>query len=226
MKITYYGHSCFAATLGGQRVLFDPFITQNELARDIDAGKIEADFILISHAHFDHIDDAVPIARRTGAKVISNYEIVNWLEKQGLENLHPLNHGGQHTFGFGTAKYVNAIHTSSFPDGTYGGNPGGFVIESEEGTFYYSGDTALTLDMELIGQGPKLDFAVLCIGDNFTMGVSDAIRACDFIRCDTVMGVHYDTFPPIEIDHEDAKAKFTASGKTLHLLEIGATAEF
>ncbi len=226
MKITYYGHSCFAVTIGGKRLLFDPFITKNELAKDIDSQSIETDFIFLSHAHFDHIDDAVPIAKRTGAVVLANFEIANWLEKQGINHAEVLNPGGVRTFGFGSVRQVSAVHSSSFPDGSYGGTAGGFVVESGEGNFYYSGDTALTMDMQLIGQGPPLDFALLCIGNNFTMGVSDAIRACDLIRCDQVMGVHYDTFPPIEIDHEDAKAKFTASGKTLHLLEIGATGDF
>lgn len=225
MKISYYGHSCFAVTLGGKRLLFDPFITQNELAKDIDPQSLEADLIFLSHAHFDHIDDAVPIAKRTGAPVFANFEIVNWLKAQGVENAEVLNPGGGRTLGFGSVRQVSAVHSSSFPDGSYGGCPGGLVIESTEGNFYYSGDTALSMDMQLIGQGPKLDFAVLCIGDVLTMGVADAIRACDFIRCDKVMGVHYDTFPPIRIDHDAARAQFAASGKELHLVAIGGAVE-
>jgi L-ascorbate metabolism protein UlaG (beta-lactamase superfamily) len=158
--------------------------------------------------------------------VISSFEIVQWLGQRGVVNAHPLNHGGARTFAFGRVKYVSAIHSSSLPDGSYGGNPGGFVVETSAGNFYYSGDTALTLDMKLIGESVRLQFAVLCIGDNFTMGVSDAIKACDLIGCDKVLGVHYDTFPPIEIDHDAAVAAFKLAGKQLSLLKIGSSAEF
>lgn len=225
MKLTYFGHSCFSVQIAGKDILFDPFITKNDLAENIDIERIEANYIFLTHAHFDHITDAVAIARRTGALVVANFEVASWMEKQGIENVHPLNQGGSKEFDFGTVKCVNAVHSSSFPDGSYGGNPVGYVVESEEGVFYNSGDTALTMDMQLIGEDTKLDFAVLCIGDNFTMGVSDAVRACDLIRCHKVVGVHYDTFPPIKIDHEEAIAKFAASGKELHLLPIGGSAE-
>lgn len=226
MKVTYYGHSCFGVEVSGKHLLFDPFVSPNPLAKDIDLDSIPADFILISHGHADHVADAVALARRTGALVISNFEIVQWLAKQGIDNAHALNQGGSREFEFGRVKYVNAIHSSSLPDGTYGGNPGGFVIESDAGSFYYSGDTALTFDMKLIGESVKLDFAVLCIGDNFTMGIEDAVLACAFVGCDKVMGVHYDTFPPIEIDHEAAIRVFSDAGRELHLLKIGASADF
>lgn len=225
MRVTYYGHSCFAVEAGGSRLLFDPFITPNELAGDIDPAAIEADFILISHAHEDHIADAVAIARRTEAMVVSNFEIVQWLARQGVGKVHGLNHGGGCELAFGRVKYVQAVHSSSFPDGSYGGNPGGFVIESSDGAFYYSGDTALTRDMELI-RGTTLDFAVLCVGDTYTMGIADAARACDLIGCDRVMGVHYDTFPPIRIDHAAAVKTFSDAGKELRLVPIGGSTEF
>jgi L-ascorbate metabolism protein UlaG (beta-lactamase superfamily) len=221
MKITYYGHSCFSAQVGGKHLLFDPFITGNELAKGIDIGKIPADYILISHGHADHMADAGDIARRTGATIISNYEITVWFGKQGLQRSHPLNHGGSFRFDFGRVKFVNAIHSSSLPDGAYGGNPGGFVVESSEGNFYYSGDTALTMDMQLIGASTQLRFAALCLGDNFTMGVSDAAQAADFVRCKEVLGLHYNTFPPIQIDGPAAVAQFKAAGKNLHLLQPG-----
>ena len=220
MKITYYGHSCFQVDLEGTKLLFDPFISGNEKAAHINIDELEADWILLSHGHQDHVADAARIAKNTGAKIISNYEIVSWYGQQDIGG-HPLNHGGKWKFDFGTVKYVNAIHTSSLPDGSYGGNPGGFIVESQEGDFYFSGDTALTYDMKLIGESHRLEFAMLCIGDNFTMGVDDAVIAADYIRCEKIIGMHYDTFGYIVIDHEDAKRKFASKGKQLVLPEIG-----
>jgi L-ascorbate metabolism protein UlaG (beta-lactamase superfamily) len=226
MKVTYYGHACFAAEVANRTLLFDPFITGNELAKNIDPTKISADYILISHGHDDHTGDAATIARRTGATIISNFELVEWFGKQGLKKGHPLNHGGGFQFDFGRVKFVNAVHSSSFSDGSYAGNPGGFVVESKEGNFYYSGDTALTLDMKLIGDSTRLKFAALCIGDNFTMGVDDAIRAADLVQCQEILGVHYNTFPPIKIDEKEAVKKFQAARKSLHLLAPGQAHDF
>jgi L-ascorbate metabolism protein UlaG (beta-lactamase superfamily) len=226
MKVTYYGHSCFSVVVGGKTLLFDPFITPNPLAKSVDAKKIAADFILVSHGHGDHVADAVDIAKRTNALVIANFEVATWFNQQGVPNVHPMNHGGGFNFDFGRAKFVNAIHSSTMPDDSPGGNPGGFIIKSAEGNFYYSGDTALTLDMKLIGESVKLKFAVLCVGDNFTMGPDDAVKAAEFIRCNEILGVHYDTFPPIKIDHAAAKEKFKAAGKTLHLLQPGKSRDF
>jgi L-ascorbate metabolism protein UlaG (beta-lactamase superfamily) len=226
MKVTYYGHSCFAANVANKTLLFDPFITGNGLAKQVDVNKIAADYILISHGHSDHIGDAGKIAKRTGATLISNYEITQWFAKQGWEKSHPLNHGGGYRFDFGRVKFVNAIHSSGLPDGTYGGNPGGFIVESNEGNFYYSGDTALTMDMKLIGESVDLRFAAFCIGDNFTMDFADALKAADFVRCGTVLGLHFDTFPPIRINHEAAINVFKKAGKHLHLLQPGESHEF
>src|SRR5687768_9954571 len=170
MDFTYYGHSCFRVEIGGKHLLFDPFITYNDLAKDIiDVDEIPADFILLSHGHADHIADCANIATRTGAKVICNWEIHEWLNKQGIANTHPMNTGGKWNFGTFTVKCVTAHHSSGLPDGSYGGNPFGFIVYTEEGNFYYSGDTALTLDMQLIPGWAGLNFAVLPIGDNFTM---------------------------------------------------------
>ena len=226
MKTTYYGHSCFAVQVMNRILLFDPFLRGNELAKGVNLNAIAADYILISHGHIDHIADTVDLATRTGATVVSSFEVIEWLGKARLPKTHAMNHGGAWKFDFGRAKFVNAVHSSSLPDGSYGGNPGGFVIESAVGNFYYSGDTALTMDMKLIGESVKLRFAALCIGDNFTMGIDDAIKASEFIQCNQILGVHYDTFPPIRIDRKAAVEKFKAAGKTLHLLGIGASYEF
>lgn len=223
MKITYYGHSCFAVETAGKTLLFDPFITPNELAKDIKLADIKADYILISHGHYDHIHDAVALAKQTGATTISNFEIYQWLGKQGLEKTHPLNHGGGHNFDFGYAKLLNAIHSSVLPDGTYGGNPGGFLIKTPEGSFYFAGDTALTYDMKLIPEEATLRFAFLPIGDNFTMGTRDAIRAASFLHTSQVIGMHYDTFPPIKLDHAAAINEFHNAGLHLHLINIGSS---
>jgi L-ascorbate metabolism protein UlaG (beta-lactamase superfamily) len=223
MDITYYGHSCFGVEINGKHILFDPFITPNELAKNINAETVKADYILITHGHNDHTADAVSIAKRTGALVVCNWEIYVWLEKQGVTNVHPMNIGGKKLFDFGSVKCVNAIHSSSLPDGTYGGNPMGFVIESNDKNFYYAGDTALTRDMKLIGDYRQIDFAFLPIGDNFTMGVDNAIIATEFINCKDIIGMHYDTFGYIQIDKPEAINRFNRQGKKLTLLEIGET---
>jgi len=223
MNITFYGHSCFGVEVNGKHLLFDPFISPNELANTIDVNTVKADYILISHGHQDHIEDTESVAKRTGAKVICNWEISVWLEKKGVENIRPMNIGGKVKLDFGNVKCVVAQHSSSLPDGSYGGNPMGFVIESTEGNFYYAGDTALTYDMKLIGDYRSINFAFLPIGDNFTMGVDNAMIACDFIKCNDIIGMHYDTFGYIVIDKEQAVSKFMQAGKKLTLLEIGNT---
>jgi len=224
MNLTYYGHACFGVNVGGKNLLFDPFIRYNELAKNIDINTVPADYILISHGHEDHVADAIEIAGRTGATIVSNYEVVSWFQAKGVKKGHPMNHGGKWKFDFGTVKYVSAIHSSVLPDGAYGGNPGGFVVETGEGNFYYSGDTALNMDMQLIPMTcGKLNVALLPIGDNFTMGIDDAIIASDFVKCDKIIGVHYDTFGYIKIDHESAIKRFKDKGKELLLLNIGQT---
>ncbi len=222
MKLTYYGHGCVLLETMGKKLLLDPFISPNPLtAGKADAEKIEADYILISHGHEDHVADVESIGQRTGAKIISSYEIVMYYGAKGLEG-HPMNLGGKFSFDFGTLKYVNAVHSSVLPDGTYGANPGGFVIWNEEGCIYLAGDTALTMDMKLIPMTcPKLTAAVFPIGDNFTMGYEDAVLAADFVECQQIIGTHYDTFGYIKIDHEQAKKSFSDAGKELILLPIG-----
>lgn len=225
MKITYYGHSCFGVELKGKHILFDPFISSNPLASKIDMETIKADYILISHGHWDHIADTVAIAKRTDAKVVACFEIIEWFSKQGLQNLHAMNVGGKWMFDFGNIKCVAAMHSSSLPDGGYGGIPMGFIIETSQGNFYYAGDTALTYDMKLIGEYRTLNFAFLPIGDNYTMSVDNAIIASDFINCQKIIGMHYDTFEHIKIDHKKACSSFDRAGKELQLMEIGQTVE-
>ncbi len=224
MKITFLGHASIQIQIGETNILVDPFISGNPKASHIDINALKADYILVTHAHQDHILDVEAIAKRTGAVIISNFEIVTHYQNKGIEG-HPMNHGGSWEFDFGRIKYVNAIHTSSFPDGTYGGQPGGFVIEGERKNIYIAGDTALTYDMKLIPLQTKLDLAILPVGDNFTMGIDDAIIASDFVECDKILGYHFDTFGYIEINHEAAKRKFFDKDKDLMLLEIGESIE-
>lgn len=220
MKITFYGHASLGVEIGGKNIIVDPYITANELASHINIEELKADYILVTHAHGDHTLDVEAIAKRTGATIVSNAEIAGYFGKKGLKS-HPMNHGGSWKFDFGTVKYVNAIHSSSFGDGTYGGNPGGFIIEGEHKNIYIAGDTALTFDMKLIPLRTKLDLAIFPIGNNFTMDVEDAIIASDFVECDKILGCHYDTFGYIKINHEEVKKKFFDKGKDLMLLEIG-----
>ena len=224
MKITFYGHASLGIEVGGKHILVDPFISGNPNATHIDIDTLKADYILITHAHQDHILDVESIAKRTNAIIVSNWEIATFYGNKGLQ-YHPMNHGGVWKFDFGKLKYVNAIHSSSFPDGSYGGNSGGFVLEGEHKNIYISGDTALTMDMKLIPMRTKLDLAIFPVGDNFTMGIDDAITASDFVECDKILGCHYDTFGFITINHDAAKKKFFDAGKDLMLLEIGESIE-
>ena len=224
MKFTYYGHACFELETGGKKLLFDPFITHNELAKHIDVNSLKPDYILLSHGHGDHIADIFEIQKNSGAKVIAIAEIAGGLAGKGIPDAHGMNIGGGFNFDFGRVKMVNAIHSSSMPDGSYGGNPAGFVIYAEGKKIYYAGDTALHYDMKLLAD-ENLDWAILPIGDNYTMGADDAIKAAGFIDCANVIGVHYDTFPPIRIDKAEALAKFADAELNLQLLPIGNTIE-
>lgn len=226
MKLTYLGHASLYLEIKGKTLIIDPFISGNELASEIDIDSLKADYILLTHGHADHVADVERIGKRTNATIISNFEIVNWFGAKGL-NGHPMNHGGKWKFDFGYVKYVNAIHSSSMPDGSYGGNPGGFVIWNDDISFYIAGDTALTEDMKTIPLTcPKLDFCVLPVGDNFTMGIDDACFASDFIQCNTVIAYHFDTFGYIVIDKNLALDKFKTKNKNLLIPKIGETFEF
>jgi L-ascorbate metabolism protein UlaG (beta-lactamase superfamily) len=225
MQLTYLGQSGFFIQTKGFNIIIDPFVIQNPLAKNINLDNLKADYILLTHGHDDHVADAEHIARESGATIISNFEIVSWYQAKGLKG-HPMNHGGQWKFDFGTVKYVNAVHSSALPDNSYGGSAGGFVIWNDEASIYFAGDTALTWDMKLIPMTcPTLDLAVLPIGDNFTMGYSDAVIAADFVQCDKILGCHFDTFGYIEIDHDTAVSEFKNAGKELILLKCGASLE-
>jgi len=222
MVYTYYGHSTFLVETGGVKILIDPFITPNELAKEIDVDAIRCDYILISHGHADHMMDAERIARNNNATIIAAYEIASWYDAKGIK-VHHMNTGGQWSFGAFRVKCTYAAHSSVLPDGTYGGNPMGYLLMAGDKTLYYSGDTALTLDMQLIKTSHRVDRAFLCIGDNFTMGIDDAVTASEFVGCSNITGMHFDTFPPIRIDHGRAREKFESTGKMLTIPEIGKT---
>ncbi|HXB93117.1 MAG TPA: metal-dependent hydrolase [Puia sp.] len=224
-RFTFYGHATFSIEINGKTLLFDPFFTGNPLAKGVDVDKIKADYIFITHGHGDHTADLVRIAKNTGALCVGAAEVVKWLGKNGIEKVHPVNHGGPVSFDFGKVRGVNAIHSSSFNDGSYAGNPMGFVFTTSSGNFYVAGDTALTMDMQLIPLWAKLDFAVMPIGGNYTMDPDDALHAADFVKCGTIVGVHYNTWPIVAIDTDKAKADFAAAGRKLLLPAAGETVE-
>ncbi len=226
MKFTFYGHASFLIETMGKKLLFDPFITPNEAASSIDVSAIKPDFIILSHGHGDHVADVETIYNQSEATIISTYEVVNWFGAKGLDRGHPMNHGGSWNFDFGRLKMVSAVHSSSMPDGSYGGQPVGIVIENDEGCFYYAGDTALTKDMELIGEEFNLNFAILPVGDSFTMGVADAMKAAHMIQCKSIIGVHFDTFPYVAIDHTQAYKLAETQQVNLTLPNIGDSISF
>ncbi|MBW7867393.1 MAG: metal-dependent hydrolase [Brumimicrobium sp.] len=221
MKITYYGHSALGLEIGNTHIIVDPFISANPAANLVDLDNLKADYILLTHAHYDHIYDVERIVNRTKAKIIANHEIVTWYNTHKQYEGIAMNQGGSMNFDFGVLKAVTAIHSSSFPDGSYGGNPLGFIVRADGKSIYIAGDTALTMDMKIIPMFDKLDLAILPMGSVFTMDVEEAVVASEWIECNSIMGVHYDTMPLIAIDHDSSKQKFAEKGKKLTLLNIG-----
>jgi L-ascorbate metabolism protein UlaG (beta-lactamase superfamily) len=211
--------------MSGKLIIFDPFIRGNELASSVNFSLLKADYILVSHGHEDHTADLVDLAKQTEATVVANWEIHAWLQKQGITKTHPMNIGGKWTFDFGTVQMIFAAHSSSLPDGTYGGTAAGFVLSNEANneTIYYAGDTALCNDMSYVGEQYRINIAVLPIGDNFTMGYVDANRAADLVGCEKVVAMHFDTFGFIKVDHEKAINYFENHEKTLIIPAIGST---
>ena len=222
MKITYLGHASLGIETNGIQIIVDPFISGNELAKHINLNELKADFILLTHAHQDHVLDVESIAKRTGATIICNAEMSYYYDNKGFKTVG-MNTGGKFETDGIKIKSTIAFHSSSFADGSYGGNPNGYVIESEGKRIYIAGDTSLTYEMKLIPETiGQLDLAVFPVGDHFTMGFEDACFASDFVQCNKVLGYHFDTFPPIKIDHQQAKDFFASKGKELILLEIGS----
>ena len=210
IQITWHGHSTFSLDFSGTKVVVDPFLAGNNPKAKSAVEDLGADFILQTHGHGDHIADTVPLAQKTGAQVIANFEICNWINSQGHENTWGMNTGGSYQFSFGRVKMTPALHSSGLPDGSYGGDPGGFLIFAEGKTIYIAGDTALFSDMALIGNA-GLDLAIIPTGDNFTMGPDDALEALAFLKPTIVIPCHFGTFPMLVPDMDDWAATVRAS---------------
>lgn len=209
VSVTWHGHATFTIDVNGTKIVVDPYFDDNPSAK-IKAADVEADVILLTHGHGDHVADALPIAKRTGAKLIANFEIVGWISGQGHENCHAQHLGGGFQHDFGHVKMTPALHGSGLPDGSYGGMPGGFLLTLDGKRIYISGDTALFSDMALIG-ADGLDLAILCIGDNYTMGPDDALLSLEYLNTKAVIPCHYNTWPPIEVDVEAWAEKVKAN---------------
>lgn len=224
VKLTWYSHACFLIETNGTKLLTDPFLTGNPLA-PVRADKVKADYLLVSHGHSDHVGDAVAIAKRSGATVISNFEIQNWFVGQGVENVHPQHIGGGYDYPWGRVKLTIAHHGSGLPDGAYGGNPAGFLFYIEGQKIYHACDTGLFYDMKLIGE-EGISLAILPIGDNFTMGPDDALRAVKFIQPARVVPIHYNTFDVIKQDpHAWARRVESETSTKVMVMEPGDTLE-
>jgi L-ascorbate metabolism protein UlaG (beta-lactamase superfamily) len=199
MKIRWLGHSTWWIEVDGHRILIDPFLTDNPQA-PCKASELIADTILVSHGHFDHVQDVAEIANRCQAMVVANYEIATWFsDRHAVKQTQQMNLGGSITMPFGRIQMTLAEHSSQLPDGAYGGNPGGFLCEFQKTRLFYTGDTALFSDLKLYAQ-PAIDVLILPIGDRFTMGIEDAVRAIEWIQPKVVLPTHYNTWPPIAQD--------------------------
>lgn len=199
ISLTWHGHATFSLNINGTHIVVDPFFAGNNPSAKTAVDAVAADFILQTHGHGDHIADTVALAKRTGATVIANFEICNWIGSKGHEKVHAMNTGGGFNFPFGRVKMTPALHSSGLPDGSYGGDPGGYLVMADGNTVYIAGDTALFSDMSLIGRA-GIDVAILPVGDNFTMGPEDSVLALDYLKPKMVIPGHYNTWPPIAID--------------------------
>ncbi len=223
-KLTYLSHSAWLIKSAKFTIAIDPFLEGNPMAK-IKPGDINADFIIVTHAHGDHLGDSVAMAKASGGMVISNFEIANYCGAQGV-NAHPLHIGGAHEFDFGRVKLTPAWHGSSFPDGSYGGTPAGCLITVGGKTIYHTGDTGLFMDMQLIGEMNEIDIMMVSIGDNFTMGVDDAVKAVEFVKPKLVIPMHYKTFDVIDVDPHEFAAKVKDKGFKVKILAVGEVFEF
>ena len=223
-KLTYLSHSAWLIESGQHVIAIDPFLEGNPMAK-VKPADIKADYIIVTHAHGDHLGDAIPMAKASGGTVISNFEIINYVTSQGA-NGHPMHIGGSHAFPFGKVKLTPAWHGSSFPDGSYGGTPAGVVLTVEGKNIYHTGDTGLFMDMQLIGEMTPIDIFLVNIGDNFTMGIDDAVKAVEFVKPKLTIPMHYKTFDVIDVDPQEFVDKVKAKGFDVKLLGIGESFEF
>ncbi len=223
-KLTYFSHSAWMIETNETTILIDPFLDDNPTS-PVKSKDVKADYIIITHAHGDHIGDSIPIAKANDAMIITNFEIANWCGEQGV-TVHPLHIGGAHDFPFGKVKLTQAFHGSSFPDGSYGGMPAGVLVTVEGKTIFHSGDTGLFGDMKLIGEMNPIDVAMIPIGDNFTMGLDDAVKAVEFLNPKKVIPMHYKTFDVIDVDPNEFVSRVKNLGVEALVLEYGGSIEF
>lgn len=223
-KLTFLGHSAFLVEGSEGRVVIDPFLSGNPLAK-IKPEDVKVDYVLLTHGHGDHLGDGVEIAKANNATIVAPFELANYCANLGA-NVHPMHIGGAHNFPFGRVKLTIAHHGSAAPDGTYTGNPCGFLVTMDGKTLYHPGDTGLFYDMKLIGEMNKIDVAVLPIGDNFTMGIEDAVKAAELLQPGLVIPMHYKTFDIIDVEPELFVRAVIARGLKSRLLPIGESLEY